>query len=83
MRRIPDGRYSFTDVMDSDGHAAANCAIKVAITVADAAVQVDFTGTSAAVPGNINCPLSVTAAGVFYVIRCLLPAGDPGLRRRV
>ena len=77
VRRIPDGRYSFTDVMDSDGHAAANCAIKVAITVVDAAVQVDFTGTSAAVPGNINCPLSVTAAGVFYVIRCLLPAETP------
>ena len=31
------GRYCFEDVMDSDGQAASACAIKVEITVADAA----------------------------------------------
>ena len=77
IRRIPEGCYGFEDVMDSDGYAATGCKIKVEITVADAEVFVDFTGTSPAVPGNINCPLSVTAAGVFYVIRCLLPQETP------
>src|SRR5690606_3007868 len=27
--------------------------------------------------GNINCPLSVAAAAVFYCFRCLLPAYAP------
>ncbi|MDH3342497.1 MAG: hydantoinase B/oxoprolinase family protein, partial [Gammaproteobacteria bacterium] len=27
--------------------------------------------------GNVNCPMSVTAAAVYYVFRCLLPAQTP------
>jgi N-methylhydantoinase B len=37
----------------------------------------DFTGTAKQVPGNINCPLSVTAAAVYYVVRALLPDHTP------
>ena len=68
-----DGFYSFEDVMDSDGLGAAAIRIRVEITVSKGNVSVDFTGTSAAVSGNINCPISVTAAGVYYAMRCLFP----------
>ena len=37
----------------------------------------DFEGTSAQVQGNINCPLSVAAAAVYYVFRCLMPQQTP------
>lgn len=77
LAAIPAGIYVFNDVMDDDGAACTDIPICVRITVAASAIEVDFTGTAAQVPGNINCPLSVTAAAVFYVFRCLLPAYTP------
>ncbi|MDH3879677.1 MAG: hydantoinase B/oxoprolinase family protein, partial [Desulfobacterales bacterium] len=40
-------------------------------------VSVDFGGTASQVSGNINCPLSVAAAAVFYVFRCLMDERTP------
>ena len=77
IARIPEGVYGFEDVMDSDGLGTAAIKICVEITVSKGKIGVDFTGTSAAVSGNINCPISVTAAGVYYAVRCLLPENTP------
>jgi N-methylhydantoinase B len=74
---IPAGCYRFVDVMDDDGTGARDLAIRVAITIGEGVIDVDFAGTAAQVAGNINCPLSVAAAGVFYVFRCLMPAHTP------
>lgn len=74
---MPDGEYEFIDQMDGDGFQHQDIEIKVTITVKGESLLADFTGTDDQVPGNINCPLSVTAAGVFYVIRCLLPDYTP------
>lgn len=74
---IPGGRWHYRDCLDGDGFGATDIAIEVAITTSDEGVNVDFTGTSDQVPGNVNCPLSVAAAAVFYCFRCLLPAEAP------
>lgn len=74
---IPDGVYRFEDWMDDDGQGHRDLPIRAALTVRGHHVHVDFTGTSPQVPGNINCPLSVAAAGVYYVFRCLMPAQTP------
>lgn len=74
---MPDGEYQFVDVMDDDGFAHQDIKIAVKVTVKGDVLIADFSGTDAQVPGNINCPLSVTAAGVYYVIRCLLPDYTP------
>lgn len=74
---IPDGEYRFSDVLDDDGLGRADIAIKVCIRVRGGQVVVDFNGTEQQVAGNVNCPLSVTAAAVYYVFRCLLPAQAP------
>ena len=63
--------------MDDDGLGHEDINISVSITVDHHDVTVDFTGTSAQVNGNINCPLSVAAAAVYYVFRCLMPAQTP------
>jgi N-methylhydantoinase B len=47
------------------------------VSVGAGKVQVDFAGTAPQVPGNINCPLAVAAAGVYYVFRCLMPEHTP------
>ena len=75
---LPEGRYCFQDVMDDDGLGTEDITLAVTLDVSSSkVVAVDFTGTSAQVAGNINCPLSVTAAGVFYVFRCLMPSHTP------
>jgi len=74
---IPEGVYRFSDVMDDDGLGNRDIVIAVTVTVKTGQIQVDFSGTAAQVEGNINCPLSVAAAGVYYVFRCLMPGYTP------
>ncbi len=76
-KKIPDGQYSFTDYMDDDGQGQQRIPVMVCITVQGNQIDVDFNGTAAQVAGNINCPLSVAAAAVYYVFRCLLPVHTP------
>ncbi|WP_455375694.1 hydantoinase B/oxoprolinase family protein [Kaarinaea lacus] len=82
LSRIPAGVYEFTDVMDSDGMGHTNIPIRVTITVSDHSVDVDFSGTAKQVRGNINCPLSVAAAAVYYVFSCLMPSYTPTCQGR-
>ena len=74
---LPAGRYTFCDRLDDDGMGSRDIPIEVAITLEGGSVEVDFTGTAEQVPGNLNCPLPVTAAAVIYVFRCLMPAQVP------
>lgn len=74
---IPDGQYSFCDVMDDDGFGSKDIKICVCVRVDGAHIEVDFAGTSQPVKGNINCPKPVTASAVYYVLRCLLPEYAP------
>jgi 5-oxoprolinase (ATP-hydrolysing) len=63
---LQDGRFRFP--MD-DGSV-----IEVAITIERArrAARIDFTGTSAQLPGNFNAPSAVCKAAVLYVFRTLV-----------
>lgn len=74
---LPDGDYAFSDIMDDDGLGNENIPIGVNIRIAGSEVSLDFSNTAAQVPGNINCPLSVTAAAVYYCLHCLMPAQTP------
>lgn len=77
LENIPDGRYQFNDVMDDDGLGHCDIPIRVTLDVNNEKIRINFAGTAKQVEGNINCPLSVTAAGVFYVFRCLMPENTP------
>jgi len=74
---IPDGEYRFADVLEDDGMGAVDLPIAVSIRIAGDAARVDFSGSAPQCSGPVNCPLSVTAAAVFYVFRCLMPAHTP------
>ncbi len=74
---IPNGEYKFSDVMDDDGLGNFDLKITASINIKDHNVCVDFDGTTAQTEGNINCPLSVAAAAVYYVFRCLMPKQTP------
>jgi N-methylhydantoinase B len=77
LLEIPPGEYCFSDQMDDDGQGNQNIAIKCTLSVGLGQVDVDFRGTSPQVAGNINCPLSVAAAAVYYLFRCLMPPQTP------
>lgn len=77
LTQLPAGEYCFDDVLDDDGFGRQGIPICAQIRVADGSLQVRFDGTAGAVVGNLNCPLSVTAAAVYYVLRCLLPDHTP------
>jgi len=77
MAVLPAGAWRAEDRMDCDGAGGAGPVIRVALSASDAGITVDFDDTDAQVAGNLNCPLSVTAAAVFYALRCLLPDHVP------
>ena len=77
LETIPNGHYQFSDVMDDDGLGNTDIKITCNIKVDNGHIHVDFSGTADQTGGNINCPLSVAAAGVYYAFRCLMPAQTP------
>ncbi len=77
LATIPEGRYDFTDYLDDDGQANHKLVINVCIEIKPKEIIIDFSGTCDQVSGNINCPISVTAAAVYYVFRCLMPKQTP------
>jgi 5-oxoprolinase (ATP-hydrolysing) len=64
--RLPDGQHRFEDALD-DGSEIV-CTIQIAGDHA----QVDFGGTAAQHPGNLNAPRGVVVAAVLYSFRTLL-----------
>ncbi len=74
---IPDGDYSFEDVMDDDGLGTLD--VKIALTVRKRGEKVlfDFTGTSPQVAGNFNMTLNTTKSAVCYALKALLDPEVP------
>jgi N-methylhydantoinase B len=68
LRTLPDGRYESTDALETPEGLLE---LRVAVTLDEDTVEIDFTGTSPQHPGNLNCPLAVTRSACFYVVRCL------------
>ena len=65
------------DYLEGDGVIADDLEIRVTVTIRDGIFHADFTGTCAAAPGNVNCPLAVTRSAVVFVVRTLLPDDVP------
>jgi N-methylhydantoinase B len=77
LQELPQGCCGFEDLMDDDGQGNRDIRLHVCVTLSAERISVDFSGTDRQVQGNINCPLAVTAAAVFYVFRCLMDERTP------
>lgn len=73
----PKGRFTFADVIDDDGFQSTPIPIRVAITVRDDDLLVDFAGSSPQVRGAINSTLSFTKSAVYLSVRCALGRDVP------
>jgi N-methylhydantoinase B len=62
---IPDGTYSFADVLEGDGITRRPYRIHVSVTVAGDSMRFDFSQSAAAARGPINCGLASVSACVY------------------
>jgi len=86
LRRLEASGLSATDWLEGDGVDDADLAVAVRVDIRDGIFHADFTGTSGAASGNVNCPLAVTRSAVLFVVRTLLPEDVPtnaGVHRAV
>ena len=77
VQTIPDGTYTFEDMLDDDGHGTYDIPIQVRIDVTGNRIRLDFTGTSPQVPGNLNTGLNAAQAAACYAIKALLDPEIP------
>jgi N-methylhydantoinase B len=75
--RLPDGQYRAAGEIEGDGVGDDDIPIRVCLRVEGDEMTIDFTGTADAVPGNVNCPLSVTRSACVFALRLLLPDDVP------
>ena len=77
LRDLPDGTYSAGSEIEGDGVTDEDIPIRVTIEISSDTMSVDFSGTSDAVAGNVNCPLAVTRSACYFALRVLLPDDVP------
>jgi N-methylhydantoinase B len=77
LAELPDGRYEAEDYLEGDGVTDDDIPIRVAVDVSGDEMSIDFSGTSAVVAGNVNCPLAVTRSACYFALRVLLPEDVP------
>jgi N-methylhydantoinase B len=77
LRAIPAGVYRFEDRMDDDGAGGPPVPIAVAIAVSGDQIALDWTGTGAQVPGDINVVYLALVATVYYALKALLDPTIP------
>jgi N-methylhydantoinase B len=74
LAALPDGTREAIDVLEGvDG----DLELRVAATVAGDRLILDFTGSAAQDPGNLNCPLAVTRSACLFAVRVLTDADIP------
>ncbi len=69
---IPDGAYSYEDVMDDDGFSRERVAIRATVRIAGDQAEVDFSGTEMQTGGGVNANFAITLAATLYCFRCLI-----------
>jgi len=71
LEKLPDGRREFVDYLD-DGTPIA-----VAFTIDGDSATIDFAGTGAVLPGNLNANRAIVTAAVLYCLRLLIDEDIP------
>ncbi len=83
---LPPGRYAAEDCLEDDATPGGLVWIRAAVTVGEARVRVDFSGTDPQVPRPINAVFGVTVAGTVYALKAVCDPSSPmneGWLRRV
>jgi N-methylhydantoinase B len=77
IQRLADGRYSAEGEVEGDGVSEDDLPIRVTVTIAGDAIEIDFDGTAPAAAGNVNAPFAVTRAACLFAVKVALGADVP------
>jgi N-methylhydantoinase B len=77
LKKIPDGTYTGVDYVDDDGLTGKPIKLQVNTRKEGDHVLVDFDGTDAEVPGNVNCPIATVHAAVYYALIAVIDPHVP------
>jgi N-methylhydantoinase B len=69
---MPDGRWEAAGELDSWGPGGEPVAVSVAVEIRGDQIHVDLTGSAPQTPGNLNCGLAQTIAGVRLAYKFLV-----------
>ncbi len=78
IARLPKGSWTAVDWLDDDGVTDDPIKMQVTVTVADDHMEVDFAGSSPAVPGPVNMPFGATIAMAKVLLKSLTTPNEPG-----
>ena len=70
---LPDGRYSFEDVLDNDGVKDELLTIALDMTVAGDRLTLDFSRTSAQCAGPVNISRATAVAACYVALKHVFP----------
>ena len=71
---LGDGERTATDVLEA---ADGDLELTLTATVQGDRLRLDFTGSAEQHPGNLNCPLAVTASACLFAVRVLTDPDIP------
>ena len=71
---ITDGRYEAADVLEG---REGDLPLRLVAEVRGDRLTLDFTGSAAQHPGNLNCPLAVTRSACYFAVRVLTDPDIP------
>jgi len=69
--KLPDGEFTFEDVLEGDGLSAREIRIRARVIIAGDAIKVDFGGTDDQAEGPVNAVMAVTQSAVYYAVRSM------------
>ncbi|MFZ4288562.1 hydantoinase B/oxoprolinase family protein [Variovorax sp. HJSM1_2] len=70
---LPDGRYSFSDMLDNDGVKDVPLTIALDMTVAGERLTLDFSRSSEQCAGPVNISLATAVAACYVALKHLFP----------
>ena len=75
IAQLRPGTYRASDVLDDDGVSAEPVPIAVAVTIDGDRMLLDFAGSAAQRPGNVNAVAPMTHSAVFFALKVVTDAG--------
>jgi len=74
LAALPDGDHHAEDVLEAP---EGDLLLRVRARVAGERLTIDFSGSAAQHPGNLNCPLAVTRSACLFAVRVLTDPDIP------
>jgi N-methylhydantoinase B len=74
IARMPDGRYDAWDTVET---LEGDLLVHATVEIHGDEVTIDFAGTASQYGGNLNCPIAVTQAACYFVVRVLADPDGP------